>query len=1409
MSLLSGHKRALTWSVLTLLLGLGASALVASMVQENNLRVTQAALQALSERVADRLSQRLSSYPYGLRAVRSSVLAAGTDGIDPARFHRDSLAWEFANGFPGAAGFGFIRRVGPEAEAGFLARMRAAAWPGSGPGSGPEFALHQLSPHQAERYLIEYVEPLARNRAALGLDIASHAASRAAAKAALASGEVRLSAAIPAALAPAFGGPQHSFLLLMPVYAGGITPETAAARELAGLGWSYARLPADEMLAELAPANTRLVLTDVTDVTDVTAVAAVTDTATVDAPQPFFASHADTGNEASAHEVSVHEVTLARNLFGRQWRLSLTPTPEAMAALPLPSVAVIWLSGLLLSALSAAWVWWAIGNRQHRHPLCGPAQLEESKQGALLGHVLNAGSEVSIIATDVDGMITLFNRGAEKLLGYRADEMVGKSTPAPLHLAEEIQARALQLTEEYAEPVEGFEVFVYKARTEGPETRAWTYVRKDGSQCQVSLSVTAMRDERNSLLGYLGIGVNIDVLLQQQAALESASQQLRKAAEVAELGIWTWTLADNRVEWNERMFAMYEQPLSLREQGLDYEHWRMRVHPDDIAATEAKLIAAVEGRGVYDPVFRIVTPGGVIRHIQAGAQVERDKQGKTLKVMGINLDITEQCHLEESLRYAKCQADEASAAKSAFLANMSHEIRTPMNAVLGMLQLIQHTQMTEQQQDYVAKSQTAAKSLLRLLNDVLDFSKIDAGKLELDSQPCAIENIMRDLAVILSGNQSNPGSVEVIFDLDASIPAYLKADQLRLQQVLINLASNAIKFTQRGHVIVSIQCLSRDAAQASLRMAVTDTGIGIAAAEQEKIFSGFVQAESSTSRRYGGTGLGLAITKRLVELMGGELHLCSQVGSGSCFWFDINLPIIANDTGVQPISLSGQRILVVDDNATMQEILHKNLLRLGCEVESATNGRQAIARVEAAAVQGKAFDLVLMDWHMPDLNGLETADIISNSLNSGEPPVIVMLTAYGHEALSESHSFESCPFVHFLTKPVTSQLLAESIRDVICGTLLNTRGRAPRPDIPRQLMGLEILVVEDNQLNRQVIYELLTHAGAHVVLACGGGEGVAKVLEAEMSFDLVIMDVQMPDLDGLEATRRIRADGRFAALPILAMTANVSASDHELCIQAGMNAHVGKPIDMALLLPAILTLTNRPHRAANPGRAAVPRSLGADTGTAGGALMEPLETILDRFAGDAALFNDIIPNFEPEMVTQLGLFRHAIATGDYSAAAAVSHAIKGVASNFGASRLTAHAACLEEALQQPSVEPAELALRESELAALIDKSVQALVALSTSVAHTVAASNRPDSQQVMQEVIEEITQEAMPGAAANELGALVELLALQNLEALALVNRLETRLAYHRLWPELKAQVDGFNFSGALETAQFMLKEML
>jgi PAS domain S-box-containing protein len=330
------------------------------------------------------------------------------------------------------------------------------------------------------------------------------------------------------------------------------------------------------------------------------------------------------------------------------------------------------------------------------------------------------------------------------------------------------------LSAESGQLVEGFRVFVHKAERDGAETREWTYVRKNGSLVPVSLAVTAMRDEHDAINGYLTIAVDLTARKASEYAVASARDQLLMAADVAELGIWSWTLADNTLSWNDRMFELYGQPLSLRETGLNYDHWYSRVHPDDVASAESKLRQAVEGVALYDPIFRVVRPDGEVRIVQAGAQVERDARGVALRVTGINRDITAQRELESRLLDAKEQADAASAAKSSFLANMSHEIRTPMNAVLGMLHLVQNTELNPRQLDYVSKAETAAKSLLGLLNDILDYSKIDAGKLLLDVHTFEVEALMRDLAVVLSGNQGR-SDVEVMFDLDPRLPSALLA----------------------------------------------------------------------------------------------------------------------------------------------------------------------------------------------------------------------------------------------------------------------------------------------------------------------------------------------------------------------------------------------------------------------------------------------------------------------------------------------------------------------------------------------------------------------------------------------------------------------------------------------------------
>lgn len=1625
MTLSMSYKQASKWGFFVLLVGLFFSAVLAWQVSRINSQTISLALEASAQQISENVTNRIALYQYGLRGARGMILTAGEDHISRPIFQNYSLTRDVDGEFPGARGFGFIRRVSKENEAQFLARVKAVDW--------PDYHIRQLNPNEGEKYLIEYIEPLERNKAAVGLDIASETHRKEAADRAMLSGEVQISA--PITLVQATGKPLQSFLILLPVYRTNVVPATPEERLAQGFGWSYAPLVTTEILTGLSlnQKMTKLMLSDVTDDKQ---------------PINFFETHA---NDLSP--LSDYSYKLNKTIFGRHWQFEVMAYPGFIKSLHLNKPSLVLLSGSLFSVLLAALIamWsltlqrkqqvlaeqarrasmlehsldgiisydlagnitsWnqgaerlfgyteqqALGlpsseliippsivleeqalmadvltgktvlNRVSRHQradgsnlststtalpiydehgdivglsqtirditaqqdaerhilnlnaslerqvtkrthalqqallenqalldtinqqlhysvtdldgvilevnehLClisgyareeligqthsvlksgehdaafwqrmweqinagkswhgeicnqgkdlqlkwfdtviGPvfdehgkverfvalqtditerklAQLEKNRIATLLTNVLDAASEMTIIATDPQGIITIFNRGAERMLGYSAEDMVGKTTPAPLHLAEEVAARAAELSTEYGEKIQGFETFVHKAREEGSETRTWTYVRKDGSQFQVSLSVTALRGNDGEVLGYLGIGVDISQIVAQQEALLTASNHLSKAAEVAKLGIWTWNLLDNSLQWNDRMFAMYDQPESLKQQGLSYEHWRMRVHPDDVEEAEEKLNRAVEYDEPYDPIFRVLTTDGAVRYVQAGAQVERDRQGNVIRLIGINIDITAQRQIEATLRSAKLEADNANAAKSAFLANMSHEIRTPMNAVLGMLQLMQYTSLSVQQQGYVNKAQTAAKSLLGLLNDILDFSKIDAGKLKLDPHPCSIELLMRDLAVVLSASHSNT-DVEVMFDLDSALPPWLLADQLRLQQILINLAGNALKFTPHGQVIVGLECIRHEADTVTVQFSIVDSGIGISEEQIERIFTGFEQAESSTSRRFGGTGLGLAISKRLVELMGGQLQVTSKVGVGSRFWFDLTFQVMEVEARARA-DLSQYRILVVDDNQITTEILSKILSDYGCLVETASGGYQAIKKVKQANAAGQQFDVVLMDWRMPDIDGLQTAEMLKNSGTGSYTPLVVMLTAYGHEVIAESQHINNVPFVNFLTKPVTSQVLVEAVLNAIEGKTMDAN---PKPRSQRLLAGLTLLVVEDNQLNREVIEELLSYEGATVVLAGGGVEGVAQVLESGDLYDAVIMDVQMPDIDGLEATRRIRADGRFAQLPILAMTANASQTDKQECLEAGMNAHVGKPIDMQLLLPNILRLVGRDVTSLEQHDSA---HLDSQHNLEGETLLDDIRLILRRFGGNQVFFEKMASSFAPEMTKQLSLFKQSTKTFDYATTAAISHAIKGIASNFGARRLAVHAAFLEKQFKQEGLELLEIKRWTDTLESLIHQSIEQL------------AGFLPKGQLKQPQSIEPVNGTSVDMQSVRpELDTLAALLQENNLEAVNLVDKLAKPLSQHPQWAELNGLVQSLAFTQALETLRAMMLE--
>lgn len=677
------------------------------------------------------------------------------------------------------------------------------------------------------------------------------------------------------------------------------------------------------------------------------------------------------------------------------------------------------------------------------------AQAKLSDATALLRNVLDAASEVSIIATDPDLLITVFNNGAERLLGYAASEMIGKQTPALFHDAMEVKLRGLALSDRLGRTVSGAEVF--KEPSTFGLANDWTYIRKDGSRVKVSLVVTAQYGNNGDVVGYLGIA-----------------------------------------------------------------------------------------------------------H-----------------------DITMRQRYEASLRQAMRQAEQASVAKSQFLANVSHEIRTPMNAILGMLRLLKRTGLNERQLEYTNKTEGAARSLLALLNDVLDFSKVEAGKLTLDVRPFQVERWLRDVGVILSSNLGSK-PVELLFDIDPNMPATVIGDDLRLQQVMINLAGNAIKFTSHGEVVLGLHVLDLQSQQVHFQVTVRDTGIGIAPQALDLIFEGFSQAEASTTRRFGGTGLGLAISKRLVELMGGKLTANSTLGKGSTFSFDLTLAIETKAESAEDISnqaepaLQGLHVLVVDDNPTARQVLASQVVTNGWSCDLAHDGEHALSMVIAAANTSKPYQAVFIDWRMPGLDGWETSSRIRQWAPKGRSPIIVMVTVHDREDLAQKPDHQQRLLDAYLVKPVTASMLREAVLGVA------TADPAPigqsnhsSPGTPKRLDGMSILLVEDNPNNQQVAIELLKDEGANVDLAANGLEAVQCMLKADGAYDVVLMDIQMPVMDGLTAAIRMRELLDARTPPIVAMTANAQEGDREASLAAGMVDHVAKPFDLDKLVSTLQKHTNR------------------------------------------------------------------------------------------------------------------------------------------------------------------------------------------------------------------------------------------
>jgi signal transduction histidine kinase/CheY-like chemotaxis protein/HPt (histidine-containing phosphotransfer) domain-containing protein len=703
------------------------------------------------------------------------------------------------------------------------------------------------------------------------------------------------------------------------------------------------------------------------------------------------------------------------------------------------------------------------------------------------------------------------------------------------------------------------------------------------------------------------------------------------------------------------------------------------------------------------------------------AFTERKKTNEILQKRINELDDARLAMLNmmEDLDEARNEAQDATKAKSEFLANMSHEIRTPMNAIMGMAHLALKTDLTAKQYDYLKKVDISAKSLLGIINDILDFSKIEAGKMDMESVDFQLEDTLDNISTLV-GIKTQEKGLELLFKTDPSVPRALVGDPLRLGQILINLSNNAVKFTDAGEIVVSTELVKKDGAQVTLKFSVQDTGIGMTEKQAAKLFQPFAQADSSTTRKYGGTGLGLTISKRLAEMMGGEIWVESEQGQGSTFSFTANFGLGKEKAKrrYKPASeMRGMKVLVVDDNATSRDILQEMLESFTFEVTVAASGAEAITELESAG-EDKSFELVVMDWKMPGMDGIEASKRIKHHKDLDRIPPIILVTAYGREEVMQQA--EEVGLEGFLLKPVNPSMLFDTIMQAFGEAVPESSRIAQRheqeAEALKHIQGAHVLLVEDNEINQQVAKEILEGAGLNITLANNGQEAIDAIQKNE--YDAVLMDVQMPVMDGYTATGKLRKDQRFKELPIIAMTAHAMAGDADKSIAAGMSDHVTKPIDpdqlFATLQKWIKPVAERTVVPKSPVRdepaepdQTVPLEEGLPESLPGFDLTAGLSRLMDN----ERLYRKLLVDFGVQYAGTAGEIRQALDAKDFNQAHSLVHNLKGLAGNLAATDLQAAAVAMETLVKGQAAETAsdqELNRKLKDLESALEQTLEAV-----------------------------------------------------------------------------------------------------
>ncbi len=810
--------------------------------------------------------------------------------------------------------------------------------------------------------------------------------------------------------------------------------------------------------------------------------------------------------------------------------------------------------------------------------------LRESEER--LREVLDAATGVSMIATDRDGLITFFSRGSEALLGYSAEEIVGHASPAIFHDPNEVEKRSRKLSVQLGREISGFDVFTALPLLQGKERREWSYICRDASRKVVDLTVTVSRDSAGAITGFLGTAVDITSRKRMESDLRSAIQAERTAlslleagGRIARLGYWEVALDQPFPIWSDITCEIHDLPPGTKptlEQAISfYEGEAQQIIRNAVQGV-------IETGKPFDVEVQLTTARKRRIWIHSRGEAIRDDSGRVTGLRGVIQDVDESHRasalLEQKnreLEVATAEAEANARAKAEFLANMSHEIRTPLNAIIGMSELLLDHGVDGRPREFVETIRSSGDTLLAVINDILDFSKIESGQLELEDIPFDLRDCVES-ALDLASTSAGKKKLDLLYWIDPAVPAMISGDITRLRQVIVNLVVNGVKFTSEGEVFVRVTPVTDPAGKDRLRVAVRDSGIGIPLERRDRLFQAFSQIDATTTRRFGGTGLGLAICRRLVDIMHGRIWVDSEPGQGATFSFEIPFSAIGSDAGAAqtagtPVGLAGRRILIVDDNATSRWVLETQIAAWGLAPRSTGDSADVTARLSA----GETFDAVILDAPMPAVDLPDLAADLRQSI-PGLP--LLLLTARG----DTTHDHGVAGPLEILTKPIKNEALLEALGRLILGT--PSSGGA-MPQRPKEKLAtacpLKILVAEDVPVNQRVITLLLDRLGYRAVVVANGVE-VLHALDRG-HYDVILLDLHMPEMDGLEAAREICRRQQPDERPrLIALTAAALSGDRESCLAAGMDDYLSKPVRTDKLSDAL----SRAHRAlaerANP-----------------------------------------------------------------------------------------------------------------------------------------------------------------------------------------------------------------------------------